>query len=147
MSALLDTYVAPDDTAIRGFLQRAYEYFESNNVVEVNEGRVERWVGSIKIGDDGTTGAVHQCVVAITFDVPRPTDSAAPTTAPAEDETVWAEYYYDWSKQPDGTWLITHSEWGFDLERPDGSFTDGSLPSVSAEDITACFDEPRPAGS
>lgn len=136
ISALLDTYVVPDDPGIRGFLQRGWDYYSSNGLVNVNDGLVDRRVASINVSEDGLNGSTHLCEVDSSYDAPAPQDGV-PTTVPSDLEVVYAQYYYDWQKQPDGNWLITHSEYAFGLDP--NVLAEGSVPSVSEEETSTCF--------
>lgn len=136
--AFLDKYVAVDDTGIRTFINNAWDYYTSTGRVRVTEGLIDRSTVSVQVSDDGMTGSTHLCEVSRAYDSERTEVPAASVTAPPGETPIFGQFYYEWAKQPDGRWLIIHSEWTFGYAA--NEMSEGDAPSLSPQDLAECFE-------
>lgn len=136
IDALLDRYFTPDDQAVRPIFRDVWQARIDNNQIKIIDGRIDRRVIWVASDSSGQTGRSFHCEVDETFNVASDTPATASTTVPLDLEPGYLRFYYEWQVRPDGSWVITHSEFGGG--RGTGEIETGELPSLSDSEIAEC---------
>lgn len=136
VDALLDKYFAAGDDVVRPIFHDVWQARIDNDQVKIVDGRISRRTVWIRSDEGGQTGSSFHCEVDETFNVPTDTPPGANTTVPVDLEPGYLRFYYEWEKQPDGPWIIVHSEFGGG--RGTEEIETGALPSLTESEVAEC---------